>query len=153
MKKVALAAAACAFALGPLRAQSTTTDFSYSPISPGAWVYRSVAGGSEAAFVDGTGTTRAVVACGTVTRLVTLSRTSAVATTSLSFWTSSLSRQLTARFDSRSGRLIAQVGASDALLDALVFSRGRIAILTPGSPALVLPAGTEIAHVVEDCRA
>jgi hypothetical protein len=45
-------------------------------------------------------------------------------------------------------------GASFALplLDAMVFSRGRFAISMPGSPALVVPAGTEVAHVVEDCR-
>ena len=40
-----------------------------------------------------------------------------------------------------------------AMLDAMVFSRGHFAISMPGYPPLVLPAGTEIAHVVEDCRA
>ena len=30
---------------------------------------------------------------------------------------------------------------------------GRFAAMMPGAPALVLPAGPEIAHVVEDCRA
>jgi len=48
---------------------------------------------------------------------------------------------------------LASVGGMDPLLDAIAFSRGRFAVSMPGSPALVMPAGTEIAHVVEDCRA
>ena len=79
-----------------------------------------------------------IIACGKTTRLVTLSRISAAPASSLSFWTSSLSRNLPSRFDQPSGRVIAQVGASDALLDAMVFSRGRFAVSMPGSPALVL---------------
>ena len=152
MKRIALFAAACVLASGSANAQVTATDFSYSPVTPGSWVYRSIAGGSEASFVDGTGTTRMVLACGKITRLVTISRISAAPAASLTFWTSSLSRELGARFDQPSGRVIAQVGSMDSLLDALAFSRGRFASMMPGSPALVLPAEPEIAHVVEDCR-
>jgi hypothetical protein len=153
LKRIAAVAMAGALTCGPLQAQSTGSDFSYSPVSPGAWVYRTVAGGSEAAFVDGAGTTRLVIGCGNVTRLVTLSRASTIPSTSISLWTSSATRQLTARYDQPSGRVIAQVGASDGLLDAMVFSRGRFAVLIPGASMLVMPAGTEIAHIVEDCRA
>ena len=153
MKRIALFATACALASGFANAQASATDFSYSPVSPGSWSYRAVAGGSQASFVDGTGTTRMVIACGKVSRLVTISRISAAPAANLTFWTSSLSRDLGARFDQRAGRVIAQVGALDALLDALTFSRGRFASMMPGSPVLVLPAGPEIAHVVEDCRA
>lgn len=153
MKRIALFATACALVCAPSIAQETGVDFSYSPISPGNWTYREIPGGSEASFVDGTGTTRMVVACGKVTRLVTLSRVSAAPAANLSFWTSSASRSLGARFDQPSGRVITQVGGMDQLLDALAFSRGRFAAMMPGAPALVLPAGPEIAHVVEDCRA
>jgi len=152
VKRIALFATACALAFGPAKAQVSGTDFSYSPVNPGSWTYRAVTGGSEASFVDGTGATRMVIACGKVTRLVTLSRISTVPATGLSFWTSSTKRDLSARFDQPSGRVIAQVGAMDPLLDALAFSRGRFAAMMPGSPALVLPADPQIAHVVEDCR-
>ena len=151
MKRIALIATACALVCVPAAAQDV--DFSYSPVSPGSWTYREITGGSDASFVDGTGTTRLVIACGKVTRLVTISKASAAPAASLSFWTSSASRSLGARFDQPSGRVIAQVGGTDPLLDALAFSRGRFAAMMPGSPALVLPAGPEIAHVVEDCRA
>ena len=154
MKRIAFAAMAAALSCAKLQAQtpSAAADYSYSPITPGAWTYRPVAGGSEASFVDTTGITRLVATCGKVTRLVTLSRISAAPAATLSFWTSSSTRDLPARFDINSKRVIAQIGASDPLLDALVFSRGRFAVSMPGSPALVAPAGTEVAHVVEDCR-
>jgi hypothetical protein len=150
VKRIAFAAMVCAFLLGPAKAQ---VDFSYSGVSPGSWAYRMVAGGSEAAFVDGSGSTRMVIACGSTTRLVTLSRISAAPAASLSIWTSSASRNLTSRFDQPSGRVISQLGAYDPLLDAMVFSRGRVAVSMPGAPALVLPSTPEIGHVVEDCRA
>jgi len=152
VKWFAFVAIAGAFAFAPLQAQ-TATDFSYSAIALGAWTYRAVTGGSEAAFIDGAGATRMVIACGKVTRLVTLARVSAAPATTMSFWTSSATRELAARFDQPSGRVIAQIGGLDSLLDAITFSRGHFAISMPGYPPLVLPAGTEIAHVVEDCRA
>jgi hypothetical protein len=150
VKKIAFAAMACAVVLGPAKAQA---DFSYSAVSPGSWTYRTVAGGSEASFMDGTGTTRMVIACGKTTRLLTLSRISAAPAASLSVWTSSASRNLSSRFDQPSGRVISQLAAFDPLLDAMVFSRGRIAVSMPGAGALVLPSTPEIGHVVEDCRA
>ena len=154
VKKAALVAIAGAFVLAPLKAQvPQAPDFSYSPVSPGSWTYRTVPGGSEAAFVDASGTTRMVVACGRVTRLITLSRISGAPAATMSFWTSSAVRNLGSRFDQPSGRVIAQVGANDALLDAIAFSRGRFAVSMPGMPALVMPAAPEIAHIVEDCRA
>jgi hypothetical protein len=157
VKRIALFAMAGAMALGSAQAQvpapaQAPADFSYTPVSPGSWSYRAAAGGSEASFIDGTGAARMVIVCGKVTRLVTLSRISSAPASSMSFWTSSLSRNLPSRFDQPTGRVIAQLGASDALLDAMAFSRGRFAVSMPGSPSLVLPVGAEVDHVVEDCR-
>ena len=153
MKRIAFVAMAGAIAPGPLHAQTpATADYSYWPVSPGSWTYRAVPGGSEASFVDSAGAARMVIACGKLTRLVTISRISAAPASSLSIWTSSLSRNLPSRFDQASGRVIAQVAATDPLLDAIALSRGRIALWMPGSPAFVPPVGTEIDHVVEDCR-
>jgi len=152
VKRIALFATICALALGPAKAQVTAADFSYSPVITGAWVYRAVTGGSEASFVDNSGATRMVIACGKISRLVTFSRISTTPASRISFWASSATRDLTARFDQPAGRVIAQVGGMDPLLDALALSRGRFAVMMADSPALVLPADPEIAHVVEDCR-
>jgi len=156
VRRFAFAAMAGASLFGVAQAQVPSTaavDFSYSPVTPGAWNYRAVSGGAEAAFVDTSGMTRMIIGCGTTTRLVTLSRVSVMPATNLSIWTSSGSRSLTARFDPSAQRVITQLGSADTLLDAIAFSRGRFAVMMPGGPALVLPAGTEVAHIVEDCRA
>jgi hypothetical protein len=152
LKYAALVALAGAIALAPSAAQVPATDFSYSPVSPGGWNYRAVTGGSEASFVDGTGASRMIVGCGKLTRLVTLSRVIAAPASTMSIWTSSGSRQFASRYDQPSGRVIAQLGASDPFLDAIVFSRGRFVVSMPGSVPLIMPSGTELAHIVEDCR-
>jgi len=155
VNRFAFFAMAGAMLCAPLQAQvpaAASADYSYSPVSPGAWNYRTVTGGSEATFVDTANTARIVVACGKLTRLVTISKISGAPAATLSFWTSSTARDLPARFDVNAKRVVTQVGAGDALLDAVAFSRGRFAVSMPGAPALVVPAATEVAHVVEDCR-
>lgn len=154
MKRFAFAAIAGALLCAPAQAQlpAASADYSYSPFVPGAWTYRAVPGGSEATFVDTANTSRIIIGCGTVTRLVTISRMSAAPAAAVSIWTSSAARELPARFDANARRIITQVAARDPLLDAMVFSRGRFAVSMPGFPALVVPAGAEVAHVVEDCR-
>ena len=46
----------------------------------------------------------------------------------------------------------ASLAATDPLLDAMAFSRGRFVVEQAGAPPLVLPAWAEIGRVVEDCR-
>jgi hypothetical protein len=154
VRRIAFAAMGGALLCAPLHAQVpvAAADYSFSPVTPGAWTYRAVPGGSEATFIDTTNTARIVVGCGTSIRLVMIPRISAAPAATLSFWTSSATRDLPARFDVNSKRVITQLAARDPLLDAMIFSRGRFAVSMPGSPALVVPAGTEVAHVVEDCR-
>ncbi len=52
----------------------------------------------------------------------------------------------------REGWLEARMAASDTLLDAIAFSRGRFALEVQGGDALYLPSYPEITRVVEDCR-
>ncbi|MGI4733181.1 MAG: hypothetical protein ACRYFW_15755 [Janthinobacterium lividum] len=46
----------------------------------------------------------------------------------------------------------ALLSASDPLLDAIGFSRGRFVVEQAGAPPLVLPAWAEVERVVQDCR-
>jgi hypothetical protein len=46
----------------------------------------------------------------------------------------------------------APIAASDALLDAIIYSRGRFMVSVAGQPDLIVPPWPEIARVVEDCR-
>jgi hypothetical protein len=42
--------------------------------------------------------------------------------------------------------------ATDRMLDAMAFSRGRFRVQISGLPSLVLPSWAEVGRVVEDCR-
>ena len=52
----------------------------------------------------------------------------------------------------RPARLTAEFGAFDPLLDAIAFSRGRVAFSVGSAPALVVPSWSELSRVIEDCR-
>lgn len=123
----------------------------YQPVA-GSWSYRAIAGGSEAGFADTAGTRRLVIRCNRAARTVSIVRLAVpAAAPALSVWTSSAARGLPARFEATKV-LTADVSATDPLLDALAFSRGRFATAAAGAPMLTLPASPEVARVVEDCR-
>ena len=148
---------AALIALAPATAVAAQTvaaapDFNTAVVAPGSWGYQSIAGGSMARFVDTTGTARLVLQCTRATRRVSVSLTSTAPAASLSLWTSTASRNLPARFEANAMRVTAELPAYDALLDAIAFSRGRIAVTMPGGVPLVVPAWPEAARTVEDCR-
>ena len=81
-----------------------------------------------------------------------LSRAGA-ATAPLTVRTSSASRALAVQ--PTGGALpyvAAALAVNDPLLDAMAFSRGRVALQQEGAPVLVVPSWAEIGRVVEDCR-
>jgi hypothetical protein len=65
--------------------------------------------------------------------------------------TSSATRTLQAR--AVAGGVEAAVPASDPLLDAMLYSRGRYSIEVAGLERLIVPSWPEPGRVVEDCRA
>jgi hypothetical protein len=124
---------------------------SVQPIS-GAWTYRAIAGGSEADFVDAASAVRMEIRCNRSARTVSIVRTGVpAAAPSLAIWTTSLTRTIPARYLATK-ELIADVAASDPLLDAIAFSDGRFATAATGAPMTAVPAWPEVARVVEDCR-
>jgi hypothetical protein len=44
------------------------------------------------------------------------------------------------------------LASTDAALDKIAYSRGRIMIEASGTERLILPSWPEIARVIEDCR-
>lgn len=151
--KCAVLAAAIALA-SPAIAQTaqSTTSFAEMPATPGSWAYRPLANASEAFFIDTTATVRLVVHCTRASRRITISRTSAAPAPSLLLWSSFGQRIVPARFEQNAMRVSVDLAATDSLLDAMAFSRGRVAIAMPGSPPLIVTPGTEAARVFEDCR-
>ena len=149
MKFAALLAAALPTATF---SQAPAVDYSIAAVTPGSWAYVPIPGGSEARFADSTATIRLTIRCTKATRRVMISPTSAAPASSMFVWTSSLTRNLPARFEAQAMRVSAELAANDPLLDALTFSRGRFAVSMPGMAALVVPAWPEAARAIEDCR-
>lgn len=128
-------------------------DFSTAAPVSGSWIYSSGSGVSEARFINASGQVQLTVRCTIPARRITLSKPAVGPAPFLNLWTSAQSRSLPASFLPSTATLNADLNAYDALLDAMVFSRGRIAVGVSGQPTLVLPAWAETERVVEDCRA
>lgn len=114
-----------------------------APLSAGDWTYRQ---GGSAAF-GAPGNPSFVIACtGSRIRLERVGASGSI----LTVRTSSEARNLPAA--PSGGALVAELPASDPLLDAIAFSRGRFAVEAPGAARLVIPAWPAAARVVEECR-
>lgn len=117
-------------------------DWRVAPVTNGSWSWRAIPGGSEALFLDGRGVQLAV-RCSMGSRLVSLVRTGAINGAPVVVRTSNAERTLPSA---------ATLAATDPLLDAIAFSRGRFAVEVAGAQRLIVPAWPEAARAVEDCR-
>lgn len=127
-----------------------SSDWRDWPLTPGDWTYRRNSYSTDATF--GTpGRPLFVMSCDN-DRKVRLARTSTLAAV-MRIRTSSTVRALTTQLTGHppTGNA-ATLAASDPLLDAIGFSRGRFVVEQPGLPTLVIPAWAEILRVTEDCR-
>lgn len=131
-----------------------------APQTPGTWTYSAEPGGSAVRFGQPGVAPQLVIRCERGRPAVLIQREgSGSGTLPAAITTSSGARQLSAA--PSSGRSAGQnapilfemaLNASDSLLDAMAFSRGRFMLEMGGTPTLVLPAWAEIGRVVEDCR-
>ncbi len=117
--------------------------------TPGNWTYS-----GETARYGSSGGTLFAIACNRAQGTISLIRTgSSAASLPMTVATTSVTQALSV--DPAPGgqpQLITTLRSSDPLLDAMAFSRGRIAIEVNGLPTLYLPAWAEIGRVIEDCR-
>ena len=129
-----------------------TGDLSYLNPVGGNWRYTTETGGTQASFVGASGVVQLTIRCTRANRAITISKPASTPVASLSVWTTAMTRNLAGTYDAAGARVTATLAATDPLLDAIVFSRGRFGVTVPGSPPLVLPPWAEPARVVEDCR-
>ncbi|HET8749120.1 MAG TPA: hypothetical protein VFM42_00100 [Sphingomicrobium sp.] len=153
----AIAAALALTAASSVHAQTAAPapmpDLRFAAPVPGDWSYSGAAGWTEAVFRDAaTRRAQLTIRCTRAARLVTISKPSAVAVPFLLVWTTSSSKSFAATFDPARAQVSATVQSSNDILDAMAFSRGRLAVSVEGAPPLVLPSQPEVARVVEDCR-
>ena len=133
----------------PVIAQDLSTAV---PIA-GTWSYAPATDGSEAVFVNESGTPQLWVHCTRATRRVTISRAVTAAAPALNVWTSSLTKSVASSFSPSTSRLTIDLGNFDPLLDAIASSRGRFGFTVGTQPSLVVPSWAEPVRVIEDCRA
>jgi hypothetical protein len=136
--RCALLTFAAAALAAPLLAQSAPFEAARgAALTPGAWRYARTADGSEARF----GASFAI-RCMAASRLVMLQR----------FDAPGAGLAITTDLSSRAIPPSQTLGASDPLLDAIAFSRGRFMVGGGAVVRLVLPASPEAARSIEDCR-
>lgn len=127
-------------------------DWPDRAVTPGTWRYDRDARGSRALFGQVGADALVVLRCDAAARAVYLSRAGASAAP-LVVRTTALSRSLAVRPTGGTPAYVAvALTPRDPLLDAMAFSRGRIAVEQAGAAVLTLPSWAEIARVVEDCR-
>ena len=107
------------------------------PLASGQWTYFTTAGGSIAMYGS-----QVQLRCDRATRTITISRPNG-APAALTIATDSTSRMLPP-----SGRLL----ATDPLLDAIAYSRGRFIVAGGIGPTVAVPSWPEAARSIEDCR-
>jgi hypothetical protein len=150
--RFARSAALALIAAASAEAQPAIPDLSTATPIAGSWTYTATANGSEATFLNTSAMPQVTIRCTLAARRVTIAKPASGAAPYLSVWTSAASRNLLASFNPATMRLSADVAATDPLLDAIAFSRGRFGVSVSAQPALVLPAWAEPSRVIEDCR-
>lgn len=125
--------------------------------TPGDWGYRKDARGSIALFGQPGTNALFVVRCDQASARIYMSRSGSFPvgqSGQMTVRTSSTVRTLSAGNSNESPPYIAsELLASDRLLDAMAYSRGKFVITVRGADDLVVPTWAEFARVVEDCRA
>lgn len=128
-----------------------SADWRDIALTPGNWTYGTTPEGSAARFGTA-GASRFAVHCRRAERRVVLAIEGAHAGPMI-VRTSSLARSLALSVQQQPiAASQAVLAASDPLLDAIAFSRGRFTVEVPGAPMIVIPAWPEPARVIEDCR-
>jgi hypothetical protein len=122
-----------------------------APLTPGDWSYEA----GTARFGEPTETILAMSCRGGT---MTITRAGGTGSQmSMMIHTEAMSRSISvpvvATDDGRGmGSISAALSPTDALLDAMAFSKGRFAVEVPGLPTLYIPSYPEVTRVIEDCR-
>jgi hypothetical protein len=125
------------------------------PITPGDWVYRSDDRGSIALFGPAGRDAIVTLRCDRSRTKLYFSRADDAGTRggNMTIRTSSALKQFAAQsVGGTPAYIAAELTPGDSFLDAMIFTRGRIAVEAAGQQSIAIPAWSEVAKVVEDCR-
>lgn len=132
--------------------QQPKGDWTDWPLSAGDWVYRQDDRGSIALFGQPGADALVTLRCDKGRQRIYFSRAGSGGN-SITIRSSSTMKQFAAGATGGTPPYIAaEIMPRDAILDAMIYSRGRVAIEAAGTQSIAVPSWTEIARVVEDCR-
>jgi hypothetical protein len=132
-----------------------TADWVDWPLTPGDWVYRRDDRGSIALFGVPGADALVTLRCDTGRKRVYLARSNTSGSPSASFKlraSSSLKEFAAQTTGGPLPYLATEIMPGDPILDAITYTRGRIALEVTGQTGIAIPSWSEIARVVEDCR-
>lgn len=140
----------------PLPVSDPADDWHDRALTPGDWRYVRKQSETVAEYATDPLAPAALltIACTRASRQITITANKSQRPSStMTIRTETMERTLPASQQKPGESYVASdLYARDPLLDAMVFSHGRFAVVIPRSPALILPAWPEITRVVEDCR-
>jgi hypothetical protein len=129
------------------------------PIAPGDWVYRKDERGSVALFGAPGGNALVTVRCDRSRGRIYVARADesgagpSAGGATMTIRASSALKQLNAQPTGGSPAYVAvELLPTDSILDAIAYTRGRIAIETSGQKSIAVPIWAEFPRVIEDCR-
>nr|WP_315457445.1 hypothetical protein [uncultured Sphingorhabdus sp.] len=137
----------------PAPAPRLNGDWNDWPFTPGEWTYRRDARGSIGLFGTMGQNARVTLRCDMQAGRLYLSRQGSGAGHRMTVRTSSMMKEFTATPTGGAPAYLAtEIMPSDAILDAMAFSRGRVLVDVEGQQPTILPSWAEITRIVEDCR-
>ena len=122
------------------------------PQTPGDWRYGPIAGGTAARFGEAASEPRFTMRCLRRGEIELIRAGKFDGDEAMTVRTESATRRIDGLPMMDNASLRAVLAASDPLLDAMAFSKGRFAIEATGAPTLYLPSWPEVTRVIEDCR-
>ena len=129
----------------PVPTYSSWMDY---PATPGDWSYA----GGTARFGDAAGGALLELRCNPPARVVELMRAGTPGTVQGIVVRTETAARSIAVTPGTGLTPLGQIIATDPLLDAMAFSKGRFAVEVEGLPTLYVPAWPEVTRVIEDCR-
>ncbi len=135
--------------------QRLTGEWIDWPITRGDWVYRQDDRGSIALFGTMGQDALVTLRCDRARGRLYLARAAEGITSAgqITIRSSSTRRELAVLpTGGNNAYRAAEILPNDPVLDAIVYTRGRIAIETSGQQPIAIPVWSEIPRVVEDCR-
>ncbi len=122
------------------------------PLTPGDWVYRQDERGSIALFGPTGANALVTLRCDRARRAIFLAREGQGVGMIVVRSSSAMKEFVGSPTGGRPPYIATEIMPTDPILDAMAFSRGRIAINVAGQQPIAIPSWAEITRIVEDCR-